>query len=462
MSERDARRWTRLRPDTLTESTIHLVAGRRSRSADLVDLSPGGIAIELPPSARCPLEPGSKVRLRVRYRGLPRVELPAQVLHTRGRSGKPWRIGLAWLQTPPPWDGRDRREFTRLILSHDDGFAVRIRNDHVLGLWTRAAILDISSDRGMRIEGLGGPIWMLPGMEIGVHLDLPVLHETPLPCQVLWVRGDAPGKVQAGLRILDLEAPGLDALDQWIAMNGHWSPRELVSRGFHSPSIPGQYRFRSTEAKSEQVRLRAHLAECSDRATRIGFESLHPLADHSSRHSFIGCWDGTRLVASACLDLPPEGSEGDDEIRLCAAGFEIDWFDTGILRGLWTQALRVFLASGRSRMRLWCPSGRERLFTQLGMQPADGEPSPQGRWYALRSETVLIGSGLSPISWAWIYGEVSAFRARQGGLHLGLKKCLKRWMYMGLNLLLADLLLPGKRRRISHEMTAWCSDATKG
>lgn len=461
MSFRDARRWTRLRPDSITECTVSLISGGRSRPAELVDLSPGGIAIELPESTRRSFEKDERVHLRVRFRGLSKVELPALILHARHRPGKPCRIGLAWLQTPPDWDETDRREFPRLVTPPEDGFAIRIRNEHLLGLWTRAAILDLSSDRGMRVEGVGGPIWMLPGMEIGIHLDLPVLHETPLPCQVLWVRGDTTGKVQAGLRILDLEAPGLDALDQWIAMYGHWSPRELVSRGFRSPSIPGQYRIRSTEAKFELNRLHAHLVDCSTRPTRIGFESLPLPEEHLSRHSYIGCWDGERLVATLCLDTPPEGEPDDDAIRLGAAGFEVDWFDTEILLGLWHQALRVFLASGRNRLILWCPSGRERLFGQLGMSPLDGATAPRGGWYVLRLDTALIGAGISPVAWAWLYGEVGSYRARQGGLHLGAKKCLKRWLRMGLNLALSDILLPGKRKRIADEIALWCSEATR-
>lgn len=460
MSERDKRRWTRLRPESLTACAVQILDGDRPRRTELIDLSPGGIAIRLPNAARQPFQAGQRIRLRVTFQGHARVELPALVLRVDGITGGPCRLALTWLQDPPSWNGTDRREYPRLVVGRDDGFAVRIANEHLLGLWTRAAILDLSSDRGLRIEGMGGPIWLLPGMLVDVHLDLPLVRETPLRCQVLWVRPDRQGKVQAGLRVLDLESPSLQALDEWIAMAGIWSPRDLVSRGFATPTIPGQFRFRSAEAMQDRTDLLAHLRTASHRSTRIGFESLAPLPDEStSELGLVGCWDGSRLVASVAFDLAPERNGGSaDEIALQGAGFELDWFEREILRGLWGQALRVFLASERSRMRVWCPDGRERLYTALGLTP-EGDPRADGCWHVLRRETVLVGSGLSPFTWAWVYGEVSSYHARQGA-RLGWKARTARLLRLGLDAVLSEIMLPPKRRRIGLELRRWCEEAT--
>lgn len=456
MSERDQRRWIRLTPDSLTESTVQFLSEGRWQRCALLDLSPAGVALAVSAQHRGSMRPGERVRLRVRFRGLPRVELPAHVLRDDGVTGGPGRVALRWLQDPPSWDGRERREFPRLGIARDDGFSVRIANDHLLGLWTRASILDVSADRGIRIEGVGGPIWMMPGMLVDVHLDLPVLREAPLRCQVLWVRPDAAGRVQAGLRALDLEAPALQALDEWIAMSGLWSPRLLVSLGFEPPSIPGQYRFRSAEARRDRDALLAHLAESAGPAGRIGFEGLPPLPrEPATELGLVGCWDGDRLVASLALDLSPERSGGSpDEIVLAAAGFETDWFEQEILRGLWSQLLRVFLASGRLRLRLWCPEGRQKLYAMLGL-----EPDAEDGWWHLRRETVLVGTGLSPVAWAWVYGEASGYHARQGA-RLHWRKLLARFLRISLNAVLAEILLPRLRRRTGTELRRWCEEAT--
>lgn len=465
MSERDARRWTRLRPDSLTEARVGLVGARRVRPVRLVDLSPGGIAIQALPSAKAPVEAGSRTRLRVQFRGYGRVELPAQVLHVRKVAAGAWRIGLAWIQDPPTWGGEDRREFPRLVLEAEHGFAARIPVAHVHGLWTRVSLLDISSDRGMRVEGNGGPIWLLPGMEVDVRLDLPVLHEMPLVSQVLWVRPGPEGRVQAGLRILDLEAPALQALDEWLAMAQLWSPRDLVSRGFPSPSIPGQYRFRNTEAKEEYDALRTYLHGCNARDTRIGFERMPELPPRPEiGQTLVGCWDGARLVAAIAIDLMPEPTEGTaQEIVLSGAGFEPDWFDREIVRGLWNQALRLFLASGREVFRLWCPAGRERIYQALGLDPVESTavaPSTPGGWYAITRETILTGKGMHPVTWAWAFGEVGRFHGRQGNLRLDGKTRVGKILRQVVASVLSDILLPGTRKRLAREMERWRVEAT--
>lgn len=441
-------------------ATVQILDGSRSRKAELVDLSPGGIAVRLPSASRQPIQAGQRVRLRIVFRGQARVELPAHVLRVDGLTGAPSRLAMAWLQDPPSWNGADRRENQRLTIERDDGFSVRIANEHLLGLWTRAAILDLSSDRGMRIEGLGGPVWLLPGMLVDVHLDLPVVHEAPLRSQVLWVRPDASGKVQAGLRVLDLETPSLQALDEWISMAGIWSPRHLVARGFTLPPIPGQFRFRSAEARQDRNELFDHLRANTQREARIGFARLPGLPEETATEiGLFGCWDGPRLVASIAFDLTPERGGGRaDEIVLLGAAFEVDWFEREILGGLWGQALRLFLASERSRMRVWCPDGRERLFSTLGMS-ADGDPGADGSWYVLRRDTVLVGSGLSTFTWAWMYGQVSGYHLRQG-IRLAWKDQLARLLRIAIDTVLSELVLPQKRKRIGQELRRWCHEAT--
>lgn len=460
MSERDRRRWARLQPDSLTESSTELLDGQKSIKARLIDFSPGGISLELPASLLTKLPSWPRIRLRVGFRGVERVALPARIVSIDAPPGEPIRVGFAWIQDPPVWTNTERREFPRLGVSREDGFAIRVFNEHIHGLWTRASILDLSSDRGIRIEGIGGPIWMLPGMTVDVHLDLPVIHELPLHCQVLWVRPDQSDKVFAGLRVLDLESPSLQALDEWIAISGIWNPRQLVSRGFASPSIPGQYRYRSAESALDRELLIAHLDSCSGRPTGFGFETQPVMAcSDATLFGYIGCWDGQRLVASIAFDLSPEKSDGDpDVITLCRSGFELDWFEPEILRGLWSQALRLFIASRRPSMRLWCPIGRERLFAMLGMHPIHPSGQP-GNWYELRRDTVLFGTGMSAFTWFWVYGEVSGFHARQGN-PVGVRKRMARLLRIALNTALAEVLLPSKKRRIRRELRAWCEDAT--
>ena len=462
MAERERRRWSRLRPDSLAESTTALLDGRRVVKAGLIDLSPGGIALELPAANLTWLQRGPRVRLRIGFRGIRKVELPARIARIETRSGGPLRVGFAWLQDPPPWSETERREFPRLGVSREDGFTVRVFNKHIQGLWTRATILDLSSDRGLRIESMGGPIWMLPGMTIDVHLDLPVIHETPLCCQVLWVRPDHVGKVYAGLRVLDLESPSLQALDEWIAISGLWKPRELVSRGFASPSIPGQYRFRTAEAIRDRKELVAHLDACTGRPSSFGFESLpESTIDPEDTSGLIGCWDGQHLVASIAFELPSADADpSSGAITLVKAGFELEWFDREILRGLWNQTLRMFIASGRPLLRIWCPPGRERLLSLLGMRPAAGTEA-ESRWYDLRRETILFGHGVSAFTWCWIYGEISSFHIRQGNA-IGLRRTAARLSRIAFNAVFEEVALPSKKRRIGRELRAWCEEATSG
>ncbi len=426
--------------------------------AELVDLSPGGIALELPAVLGPRLQRDGRVRLRIGFRGIGKVELPARTVRVERRGSAPLRVGFAWLHDPPTWSGTERREFPRLAVSRDDGFSVRVFNTHIQGLWTRASILDMSSDRGLRIESMGGPIWMLPGMTVDVHLDLPVIHETPLRCQVLWVRPDRIGTVYAGLRVLDLESPSLQALDEWIAMSGLWKPRELVSRGFASPSIPGQYRFRTAEALRDREELVAHLQTCASRSTSFGFEYVpESHIDPEDSSGLIGCWDGQHLVASIAFERPaPDADPSRLDFSLLKAGFEIDWFDREILRGLWDQTLRMFIASGCQRLRLWCPPGRERLFRLLGMRPETGGDA---EWFELRRETVLFGSGVSAFTWCWIYGDVSGFHVRQGN-SIGLRKTLARLSRIAFNAVFEEVSLPSKKRRIGEELRLWCDEAT--
>lgn len=460
MPDRDARRWTRLRPDSLTEAKLSVVRDRASRAVELVDLSPAGIAFLLPKTPSCPYHKGDVLRLRLRFRGATPVEIPATLLHTRQVPGGAWRLGLSWNQHPPPWDGENRREFQRLTVPPERRFGARIPVSHVHGLWTRLSILDLSSDRGLRVEGQGGPIWLLPGMEIDLRLDLPVLHELPLVSQVLWVRPMEGSRVQAGLRILDLEANALQALDEWIAMAQLWSPRDLVSRGFPSPSIPGQYRFRTTEAKSEYEALRTYLDTCNHGGTRIGFEEMPslPLRPEEGQ-TLVGCWDGDRLVAAIALDLVPEPTEGtDQEIVLSGAGFDPDWFDREILRGLWSQALRLFLASRRERMRLWCPMGREKIYETMGLVPVESHapaPTSPGGWYAIHRETILLGRGMNPVVWSWAFSDVARFHSRQGNVVVGLRPRLAKLVRQGIAAVLSDLLLPRVRRKLAAQMELW-------
>lgn len=465
MPDRDARRWTRLRPDSLTEAKVSILEEKDSRLVQLVDLSPGGVSFLLPKTPSSPYAKGAVLRLRVRFRESTSVEVPATVLHTRQIPGGQWRLGVSWNQHPAPWNEENRREYSRLTVPVDKRFGARIPVAHVQGLWTRLSILDLSSDRGLRVEGQGGPIWLLPGMEVDLRLDLPVLHELPLVSQVLWVRPMGESRVQAGLRILDLEAPALEALDEWIAMAQLWSPRDLVSRGFPSPSIPGQYRFRTTEAKSEYDTLRDYLNRCSQSGTRIGFEEMPqlPLRPEAGL-TLVGCWDGDRLVAAIALDLVPEPDDGSvEEIVLSGAGFDPDWFDREILRGLWAQALRLFLTSRRERMRLWCPQGREKIYETMGLSPVDSNaPSPTspGGWYAIRRDTLLTGSGMNPVVWSWAFAEVGRFHARQGKLDLTLRSQVLKLARIAIAAIVSDLILPGVRRKLGAQMELWRIQAT--
>ncbi len=466
MPDRDARRWTRLRPEALSEAKVHLHPGPRARRCRLVDLSPGGVAIQLPPSAEKPPKLGERVRLQIHFKDCRKVEVVAIVLHARQIIANTWRLGLEWIQNPQAWDGTNRREFQRLGTDPSSGFAARIPVPHIHGLWTRLGILDISPDRGLRVEGRGGPIWLLPGMEIDLHLDLPVVREQPLRCQVLWVRPDADNKVQSGLRILDLETPALQALDEWIAMAQIWSPRDLVSRGFPSPALPGQYRFRITGTQREQTDVLDWLRARSQGATRIGFEFLPLLPDVLNNHTLVGCWDGSRRVAAIALDLAPENRDGDPtEIVLDAAAFDPDWFDREIVRGLWAQAVRIFLATGRERFRLWCPPGRETLFARVGLMPCHTQapiPHPLGRWVAIRRETILNGKGMPPSAWFWAYGEIGRFHARQGRFQLPRRATIERGLRLLVHLVLADLVLPRFKRRLAKAMEQWRIEAVGG
>ena len=465
MTDRDARRWTRLRPDSLTEARVRVLEGRTTRAVDLVDLSPGGLAFLLPKSPASPYHKGDVLRLRVLFRGANAVELPGTVLHARQIPGGQWRLGIGWNQHPGPWDQENRREYQRLMVPPEKRFGARIPVAHVHGLWTRLSILDLSSDRGLRVEGQGGPIWLLPGMEVDLRLDLPVLHELPLVSQVLWVRPMEDSKVQAGLRILDLEANALQALDEWIAMAQLWSPRDLVSRGFPSPSIPGQYRFRTTEAKSEYEALRDYLDRCNRGGTRVGFEEMPPLPVRpEAGQLLVGCWDGDRLVAAIALDLMPEPTEGtEEEIVLSGAGFDPDWFDREILRGLWNQALRLFLASRRERMRLWCPQGREKIYETMGLVPVESTapaPTSPGGWYAIRRQSILHGSGMNPVVWSWVFAEVGKFHSRQGKIQGSIKTRVAKWIRQGIAAVLSDILLPRVRRKLAAQMELWRRQAT--
>lgn len=463
MPDRDARRWTRLRPESLSDARVLLAPGAHARSCRLVDLSPGGIAIQLPPSPEPPPKAGERVRLQIHFKGCRKVEVVGVVLHARQIIAKTWRLGLAWVQTPPDWNGTDRREFHRLVTAPSPGFAARIPVPHIHGLWTRLGILDLSPDRGLRVEGRGGPIWLLPGMEVDLHLDLPVVREQPLRCQVLWVRPDAETKVQAGLRILDLETPALQALDEWIAMAQVWSPRELVSRGFPSPALPGQYRFRITGTQREQSDVLEWLRARSRGSTRIGFETLPLLPEAVPNHTLVGCWDGSRRVAAIALDLAPENREGEPtEIVLDAAAFDPDWFDREIVRGLWEQAVRLFLSSGRERFRLWCPPDRQSLFARIGLVPCPTPaplPDPSGCWVAITRETILTGKGMPPSAWFWAYGDIGRFHARQGRFRLPRRRNIERMVRLAVHVLLADLVLPRFKRRLARDMERWRMDS---
>lgn len=387
--------------------------------------------------------------------------MPALVLGIEPYPDGSKRVAMRWIQDPPAWDGIERRASTRLEMVPDHGFTARIHNDHLLGLWTRVAIVDISPDRDLRIEGVGGPIWMLPGMQIDVRLDLPILHDNPLRCQVLWVRPDATGRVQAGLRVLDIETNTLIALDEWISMKGIWSPRELVSRGFTLPTVPGQFQYRSAEAHRDRDEVRRHLEECARRDTHIGFEPLVDLPEENATClGLIGCREGPRLVASVALDLTPERRGGSaDEVELCVAGFELDWFEAEILKGLWNHIIRIFLTTGRARLLIWCPPDRERIFGMLGLRPLDGG-FRDGHWFALDRDTVMSGSGISPFIWVWIYGMPSGFHARQGA-HLSWKSRLARIVHGAINSLFAEIMLPRKLDRMGSELRCWCEEATR-
>lgn len=461
MSDRDNRRWARFRTDFLTESTLVLLGEDRKQPADLIDLSPGGLAIVLPARSTVDLQPQRRIRLRLGFRGIPKVVLPALVLGVEPFPDGRKRVAMRWIQDPPAWDGNERRASTRLEMVPDVGFSARIQNDHLLGLWTRVAIIDISPDRDLRIEGVGGPIWMLPGMQIDVRLDLPILHDNPLRCQVLWVRPDETGRVQSGLRVLDVETPTLLALDEWISMKGLWSPRELVSRGFTLPTVPGQFQYRSAEALRDRVEVRRHLEACALRDTQIGFEPLVDLPeDGETNLCLIGCREGPRLVASVALDLTPErrgGSPGG--IELCVAGFELDWFEAEILRGLWNHIVRIFLTTSRDRLLVWSPPGRERIFSMLGLRPMDSG-FRDGRWFALERNTVMQGSGVSPFIWVWIYGKPSGFHARQGA-HLSWRNRLARMVRQGIDGLFSEIMLPKKLERMGLELRRWCEEATR-
>lgn len=460
MPDRDSRRWTRLRPESLTEARVGLVEGGHTDSVELVDLSPGGIAVRQDLHARTPPTVGRVLRVRLALRGSRPVVLPARVLHLRKLPSGIWRVAMAWLSHPPAWDQVERRDRPRLSLCASDGFSARLAVPHVHDLWTRVALLDLSSDRGMRIEGIGGPLWMLPGMDVELRLDIPAQLGEPIACQVLWVRPVEGGHVQAGLRVLDMEAPELEALDQWIVMARKWSPRDLLERSFRYPALPGQFRFRLTETRAEREELRQWLFTPATQSTTIGFEGLPPLPEHRERTiPLVGCWDGERLVAGIGLDTTPEVGTGmPDEVALVAAGFDPGWFHRQILRGLWNQALNIFLSSDRSHLRLWCPAGREAFFLRLGMRPISSEAEPPrspGGWFALDRNTILHGSGMSAVSWNWTYGNISRFHARQGRWRPTWRQRIQRTRRLVEAVVLADLFEPRFRRRLRREMERW-------
>ena len=457
--ERELRRWTRLRPEILTRCRVRVLGRRAKRSAELLDLSPGGIGLFLPDASWRP--DASVVQVEIRFDGQPVVVRSADVRRMEPR-GQGVSLGLSWRVEPEPWNGVERRARPRLQVPVDEFFA-RTPLKHAHNVWTRLSIVDLCSDYGLQVETRGGPSYLLPGHVAELRLDLPHLHHQSWNCQILWIRPTPSHGMRMGIRILDPD-PSLEGiLSEWLQIRRLWSPYQLLTYGFSKDSLPGQYRFRKVEEIAERVAIANFFESMSKDGSRTGLEPLHALerlSDHDTIQ--LGCWDGNRLVAALSLETAfEEMAEADSHSRVVDFAIEPDWIVPEVFDGIWEQTVRLFLATGNSVLWIWCPPGRERLYRLFGMDEAVGPtlPSGIGTWMNIPRSRLVAGAGMNAIRWSILYADVSRFVLGHQNGSLSLPRRLARWRRLAQFQILRDWLEPREQRRLSQAIETWSTES---
>ncbi len=453
---RDQRRWTRLRPEILTQCRVRIVEPDRKIPCTLVDLSPGGIGVLADNAWK---DHGVPALLEIRFKGQPLVVRSAELRRITPRP-EGIRLGFAWRMEPQPWNGDDRRNRGRLALPADELFA-RVSLRHAHGIWTRMTVIDANSDYGFQVETRGGPAYLLPGHLAELHLDLPHLHRMGWDCQVLWIRPAQGQSMRMGLRVLDPD-PALDEIvSDWLQIRRDCAPVQLRNLGFGKDSLPGQYRFRKVEEAIETRALRAFLDDMSRRLLRTGMERLHALDRPDDQDALsLGCWDGQRLVAAMTLDVLATDAEEQGFSKITNYAIEPDWLVPEVFFGLWEQTIRLFLASRQSILMTWCPPGRERLFRLLGMEESAGLELPDGvgTWMSLSRDRIVFGTGMNAFRWSILYADVSLFVLQHHGKAFPRRKRLVRARKSGLFLLLRDWREPLEQRKLRTAVDEWAEE----
>jgi len=421
-SERDKRRWTRLRPEILTETRIRILDWP-DRRVSLMDLSPGGIGLIVDPPQESPID--HPLRLEIKFGKQEKVVRQGIVRHCRnGRE-----FGFEWPSEPTPWNGIERRNHQRLDLEHMSLWG-RIPVPHAHHVWSRVRVLEIDAELGLRVQTVGGPGYLLPGHVARIHLDLAFAGPLSWECQVLWCRPSHGQGTLMGLRLLDLDVTLLEALGQWLELHRVRSPLALQRLGFRRTLPPGQFRFRKVEAAEELAELDGLLAPREPSTDRIR----------------IGCWEGPRLVGGADMVVDP----GSDTCSLESIYLHPEWLVPDAFLGLWEQVIRHFLGTGTARLRLPEQEGLDRIVQLLGLKRIPGSDG-----WILRRASVLFGSGIGAIRWRHLYGEVSAFA--RGGFETS--RAWRPWiaslLRTGLWLLLRDWREPKIRRSLHREIELW-------
>lgn len=421
-SQRDLRRWTRLRPEILTESRIRIL-GQANTKISLLDLSPGGIGLLSDPPQDFPQ--GQGLRLEIAFRNQEKVVREGIVRHSNdGRE-----LGLEWPSRPSPWDGLERRNVERLPLEEHSLWG-RVPIPHAHRVWTRLRILDINSDLGIQVETVGGPGYLLPGHVARLHLDLAFAGQLSWECQILWCRPSSAQGILMGLRLLELDPVLLEAVGQWLELNRARSPMALQRLGFRKSLPPGQFRFRKVEVADELRELSNVIGKREDSQDVLR----------------IGCWEGPRLVGGADLIV----DRALDQVRLESFHLHPGWLVPDAFLGLWEQVIRHFLGSGLRNLVLDHLAGRDRIFVLAGLKRL-----PHGGGWILRREAILFGSGIGSIRWRTLYGEVAEFARGSANPDTRWRPRLAVLVRTGLWYLLRDWREPAIRRSLHREIELW-------
>lgn len=455
--QRELRRWTRLHPEILTRCQVRIVEALRKIDCELVDLSPGGAGLLVSDKFWHPA--GDLAMLEIRFKGQPVVVRAAEIRRCDPQDDGV-RLGIAWRMDPPAWNLDDRRNRTRLELPLDSLFA-RVPLRHAHNVWTRLSVIDVNSDYGFQVETRGGPAYLLPGHLATIHFDLPHIHLLDWDCQVLWIRPSAGQAMRMGLRVLDPDPALEEILSEWLQIRRECSPVQLIDLGFGQDSLQGQYRFRKVEEITESVTVANFLEDLSKRPLRTGMEPLHAFeraSDHETIH--LGCWDGPQLVAAVTLDTRVDETGDPTHTKVADFAIEPNWLVAEVFMGIWEQTIRLFLASGHTSLWVWCPPGRERLYSLAGLTESSGLalPNGTGTWTKITRDRLVAGVGMNSIRWMILYDSVSSFVLQHQEKTLSWRKRLVRLRKQAIFMILQDWREPLERAKFRREINQWAME----